>query len=64
MLSKSATEEDVRRKFMRFGTIEELTILKEKDGQSRGCAFIKFTTREQAQKAINEMHGSEVMPVR
>ena len=64
MLSKSADEEQVRQMFQRFGQIEELTVLKDKDGFSRGCAFIKFASRQQAQAAINEMHGSEVMLVR
>lgn len=63
MLSKSADDETVRMMFQKFGQIEELTVLKDKDGFSRGCAFIKFATRQQAQLAINEMHGSEIMHV-
>ena len=63
MLSKTADDETVRIMFQKFGQIEELTVLKDKDGFSRGCAFIKFATRQQAQLAINEMHGSEIMPV-
>lgn len=63
MLSKTADDEQVKRMFQRFGQIEELTVLKDKDGYSRGCAFIKFASRQQAQSAINEMHGSEIMVV-
>ncbi|XP_078359721.1 CUGBP Elav-like family member 3-A isoform X1 [Oculina patagonica] len=61
MISKKATEDDLRMMFSPFGTIEELTILKDSDGKSRGCAFLKFPTRMQAQNAIAEMHNSTTM---
>ena len=63
MLSKTASEEDVQRMFQRFGPVEEVTVLRDREGQSKGCAFIKFSSRQQAQQAINEMHGSEIMAV-
>ena len=64
MLSKSAQEDDVRAMFQEHGTVEEVTVLRDKDGNSKGCAFIKFGTRQQAQAAINKMHGSQIMMVR
>lgn len=36
MLSKKCSENDVRMMFSPFGTIEECTILREQNGQSRG----------------------------
>ena len=63
MLSKSSSEDDVRAMFETYGTVEEVTVLRDKDGGSRGCAFIKFANRQQAQAAINKMHGSQIMPV-
>ena len=64
MLSKSVQEEDVRSMFEEHGNVEEVTVLRDKDGNSKGCAFIKFGTRQQAQAAINKMHGSQIMLVR
>ncbi|XP_031557532.1 CUGBP Elav-like family member 2 [Actinia tenebrosa] len=61
MISKSAKEEDVRMMFSPFGTIEELTILRNADGTSKGCAFVKYSNRMQAQSAIANMHNSRTM---
>lgn len=63
MLSKTCTEDDVRSMFEPYGVVEEVTVLRDKEGQSKGCAFIKFSNRQQAQTAINKMHGSQVMAV-
>lgn len=49
--------------FEPYGMVEEVTVLRDKEGQSKGCAFIKFSNRQQAQTAINKMHGSQVMAV-
>ncbi|XP_062926887.1 CUGBP Elav-like family member 4 isoform X4 [Mobula hypostoma] len=63
MLGKQQTEDDVRRLFESFGSIEECTILRGPDGTSKGCAFVKYSSHAEAQAAINSLHGSQTMPL-
>mmetsp|Transcript_17214 Transcript_17214/g.43885 ORF Transcript_17214/g.43885 Transcript_17214/m.43885 type:complete len:392 (-) Transcript_17214:43-1218(-) len=56
MLPKSANEDDLRRLFTPYGVIEELTILRT-GTESRGCAFVKYQSRDEALAAINSLNG-------
>ncbi|XP_069482982.1 CUGBP Elav-like family member 4 isoform X13 [Ambystoma mexicanum] len=62
MLNKQQSEDDVRLLFEAFGSIEECTILRGPDGNSKGCAFVKYSSHAEAQAAINALHGSQTMP--
>uniref|UniRef100_A0A1I8HAB5 RRM domain-containing protein n=1 Tax=Macrostomum lignano TaxID=282301 RepID=A0A1I8HAB5_9PLAT len=61
MLSKQQSEEDIRRLFEPYGHIEECTILRDQAGNSKGCAFVKYSVHMEAQNAINNLHGSQTM---
>ncbi|KAI0350052.1 hypothetical protein OH77DRAFT_1413815 [Trametes cingulata] len=41
-LHKNATENDLRREFESFGSIERVRVVRDKNGRSRGYAFIVF----------------------
>lgn len=62
MLGKQQTEDEVRDIFKNYGAIEECTILRDQNGNSKGCAFVKLSSTDAAQRAITELHGSMTMP--
>ncbi|XP_061515144.1 CUGBP Elav-like family member 2 isoform X2 [Anopheles gambiae] len=61
MLSKKYNENDVRQLFSGHGTIEECTVLRDPSGQSKGCAFVTFATKQAAIGAIKQLHQSKTM---
>ncbi|XP_034124942.1 CUGBP Elav-like family member 2 isoform X1 [Drosophila guanche] len=52
MLNKKLNENDVRKLFEVHGNIEECTVLRDQNGQSKGCAFVTFATKHAAISAI------------
>lgn len=52
MLNKKFNEQDVRLLFSGHGIIEECTVLRDQNGQSKGCAFVTFSTKQAALAAI------------
>lgn len=52
MLNKKFNEQEVRQLFASFGSIEECTVLRDQNGQSKGCAFVTFTAKQNAMAAI------------
>jgi bruno-like protein len=61
MLNKKFNENDVRQLFSGHGTIEECTVLRDTSGQSKGCAFVTFSTKQAAIGAIKALHQSQTM---
>ncbi|XP_039500838.1 CUGBP Elav-like family member 1 isoform X2 [Drosophila santomea] len=61
MLNKKYSEADVRQLFTGHGTIEECTVLRDQAGQSKGCAFVTFATKQNAIGAIKALHQSQTM---
>lgn len=52
MLNKKLNENDVRQLFEKHGPIEECTVLRDQNGQSKGCAFVTFASKQAAIGAI------------
>lgn len=51
-ISFKATEEDLRKHFASFGSVEEVKLLKKPDGRLVGCGFVHFTHVPMANKAL------------
>ncbi|KAJ6821867.1 heterogeneous nuclear ribonucleoprotein R [Iris pallida] len=59
-LPRDATEEELRDLCEPFGEISEARLVKDKDKrESKGFAFVTFTTKDAAQKAIEEIQDKE-----
>ncbi|XP_041988631.1 CUGBP Elav-like family member 1 isoform X3 [Aricia agestis] len=61
MLNKKLSENDVRVLFSGHGAIEECTVLRDAQGQSKGCAFVTFVSKQAAIAAIKALHHSQTM---
>jgi cold-inducible RNA-binding protein len=60
-LSFDTTEDDLRNAFSSYGTVSSVAIIKDKfSGESRGFGFVEMANNAEAQKAINELGGTEL----
>ena len=58
-LSFNTTENDLQEAFAAHGTVVEANLMMDRlSGRSRGFAFVTMSTPEEAQKAIQAMHGA------
>lgn len=61
MAPKSANEEEIRAVFAPYGTLREIHVIRNQDGTNKGCAFVKYTTRQSALDAIDALHEQYTM---
>ncbi|GAV79070.1 RRM_1 domain-containing protein [Cephalotus follicularis] len=61
MLPKNVSEEEVSNLFSKYGTIKDLQILRGSQQTSKGCAFLKYETKEQALAALEAVNGKHKM---
>ncbi len=55
---KDLGEEDFQSAFSKFGTIEEIWIVKDKQtGEKKGVTYVKFSKTSEAALAMEEMNG-------
>ena len=60
-LPKTTTEEAVRKVFEEYGEVAEVKLIKNKHtGELRGFGFIEMAAKSDAQKAIQEVDGTEL----
>jgi len=61
-LARQATEDDLRGAFEAFGQVESVNIIKDRfSGESRGFGFVEMPSKQEAQKALDEMNGKDLM---
>lgn len=61
-LSFDASESDLREAFESFGEITEVRMIMDKfSGKSKGFGFIEMPSKENAEKAIEELNGKELL---
>lgn len=54
-------DEELKELFSQQGTVESATVVTDRaTGRSRGFGFVEMSTEEEAQKAIEALHESEV----
>lgn len=61
MLPKVLSEMDLIDIFSCYGELREVHLMRNQEGSSKGCAFVKFARRESATTAISALH--DVVPV-
>ncbi len=55
------TEEELRESFEAHGTVEEISIVRDRDtGRSKGFGFVEMPTTGEAEAAISALNGKEV----
>jgi cold-inducible RNA-binding protein len=60
-LSFKTTENDLQDAFAAHGTVSEVNLMMDRmTGRPRGFAFVTMATEEEAQKAIEGMHGKSL----
>ena len=61
-LSHEVTDDGLREAFEPFGQVESVNIIKDRfSGESRGFGFVEMPSKQEAEKAIEEMNGKDLM---
>jgi RNA recognition motif-containing protein len=60
-LSRDVTEDDLRQTFQTYGTVDSVSIIKDKfSGISKGFAFVEMPVKEEAEAAMTALKGKEL----
>jgi RNA recognition motif-containing protein len=59
-LSYNTTEEELRVLFSQAGNVKSVALIKDREtGRSKGFAFVEMNSSDEAQKAIDQLHGQQ-----
>ena len=60
-MAHEVTDEELRQAFEEFGQVTEVRIIMDKfSGESKGFGFVEMPSKEEAEKAIEEMNGKDL----
>ncbi|MBU3652040.1 MAG: RNA-binding protein [Limnohabitans sp.] len=60
-LSYSVRDDDLQQQFSAFGQVQSAKVMMERDtGRSKGFGFVEMATAQEAQAAIDGMHGKNM----
>ncbi|MDQ2854701.1 MAG: RNA-binding protein [Acidobacteriota bacterium] len=60
-LSFQTSSEDLNQLFAQAGTVESAAVVEDREtGRSRGFGFVEMSSKEEAQKAIEQFNGKEM----
>ena len=58
-LSFSTTEDQIREEFAKFGVVESVTVIRDRDSdRSRGFGFVEMSSDPEADEAIKGLNGT------
>jgi RNA recognition motif-containing protein len=61
-LARGASSDDLSEAFEAFGEVESAHVVKDRfTGESRGFGFVEMPSKEEAQEAIDNLNGKELM---
>jgi RNA recognition motif-containing protein len=63
MIPFASTEEEVSTLFRQHGELTEVFLMTKPDGQSKGCAFVKYALSSSADAAILALNSQHTMEV-
>ena len=60
-LSYETSEDDLRKAFEQYGTVESVNLVTDKyTSKSKGFAFVQMDSKEEAQAAISALNGAQL----
>lgn len=61
-LPYATTESDLENMFSEYGSVSSVRIIQDREtGKSKGFGFVEMPTREEAESAISELDGKEML---